>query len=716
LNNDDRTLLVRLREKLRDEPFFLTRPVRVLQSYRRADLGPDLIAGLSVAVVMLPAAITYAMIAELPPQMGLYSAIVASIAGALWGSSRHLQTGPTNTASLLVLASLLTVAQPGTPEFLVAAGYMAIIVGVIRLLMGLVRLGVLVNFVADSVVVGFTAGAGILISVNQLRHLLRVDIPSSPEVGKTIQALFHHLDAVHLPSLAVGIGTMTVVFVLKRWRPRLPATLIAMVLAAAVTGFFDLIDQGVQTLGTIPRTLPPLAKLPFLDFQLIWNLTPGALAVAVIGLVEAMSIARGVAGHTGQHLDSNQEFVGQGMANIFCGLFSGYAVSGSFIRTAVNVGAGARSPLASAFAGLWVLLAMLLLAPLAVYLPRAALAGVLLATAWGMIDRGEMRRIAHTSVGDTWIMGSTLAATIFLPLEFAVLAGVLVSFARYLIKTSTPGVFAVVPDETFRHFVRAGQETVCPQLGVMEIEGSLYFGAVHHIEESLRANQEGHPGQVFLLLRMHMVDVCDVSGIHMLEAVVRRYRRRGGDVFLEGVRPGVLHMFDLYGFGETLGHENILNTDNAISYLFHKVLHPGVCIYQCKERVFGECQALPKDSHGIDLDTRSEIPAHEVQELSPSEVRFLMNDPDSSLVVVDVGEPSEFRNWHIDNAFSVPLRRLAVEGPGLPHEGGVVFVSRMGRRGALAVGIMQDLGYERVFTLRGGMLAWEAGGFPIAVE
>jgi len=509
---------------------------------------------------------------------------------------------------------------------------------------------------------------------------------------------------------------MVVVVVLKRWRPKWPATLIAMVLAAAATGFFGLIDQGVQALGAIPRSLPPLARLPFIDFQLIWNLTPGALAVAVIGLVEAMSIARSVAARTGQRIDSNQEFVGQGMANIFCGFFSGYAVSGSFVRTAVNVGAGARSPLASAFAGLWVLVAMLLLAPLAVYLPRAALAGVLLVTAWGMIDRGEMRRIAHTSVGDTWIMGSTLAATIFLPLEFAVLAGVLVSFARYLIKTSTPGVFAVVPDESFRHFVRAGDDTVCPQLGVMEIEGSLYFGAAHHIEEALRANQQENLSQQFLLLRMHMVDVCDVSGIHMLEAVVRRYRRRGGDVFLEGVRPGVLHMFNLYGFGEMLGHENILNTDNAINHLFHKVLHPGFCCYECKERVFGECQALPKYTDQPRLPGVAEIMPHVIEELGPSEVRRLMDDDASGVVVIDVGEPAEYRNWHIYSSFSLPLRRLTAEGVGLPKESPLVFVSRVGRRGALAVHIMQDLGYTRTFNLKGGMLAWEAAGFPIAVE
>ncbi len=699
-----------------DESVFFLRPAKVLKGYSGADLRPDILAGLTVAVVLLPQAIAYAMIAELPPQTGLYAAIVAAMVGALWGSSRHLHTGPTNATSLLVLASLLSVATPGSGEFLVAAGYMSIIVGVLKLSMGLLRWGVLVNFVADSVVLGFTAGAGILISFNQLRHLLRLDIPSNPRLGETIKDLLIHLDQTHLISLVLGVGAIVLIILCRKIKPTLPAALVAMVATAAATAIFRLDEQGVQVLGAIPRSLPPLADLPILDFDLIWKLTPGAVAVTAIGLVEAVSIARSIASKSGDRLDSNQEFVGQGLASIATGFLSGYAVSGSFTRTTVNYNSGGRTHLASVFSGMWLMLAVLLLAPLTAYLPRPALAGVLLVTAWGMVDHGEMRRILRSSKGDSSILVSTLAATILLPLEFAVLAGMLVSFARYLIKSSTPGVNPVVPDENFRHFIRARDETVCPQLGVIEIEGSLYFGAVHHVEEALRANQDANPSQLYLLLRMHMVDHCDVSGIHMLESVVKRYRKRGGDVFLEGVRPAVMHMIGLYGFDRMIGAENILDIDNAISFLFHKVLHPGFCCYECKERVFGECQALPKYTDQPRLPGVAEIMPHVIEELGPSEVRKLMNDDASGVVVIDVGEPAEHRNWHIDSSFSLPLRRLTAEGGGLPKDSPLVFVSRVGRRGALAVHIMQDLGYTRTFNLKGGMLAWEAAGYPIAVE
>ena len=172
----------------------------------------------------------------------------------------------------------------------------------------------------------------------------------------------------------------------------------------------------------------------------------------------------------------------------------------------------------------------------------------------------------------------------------------------------------------------------------------------------------------------------------------------------------------LYGFDRFIGAENILDTDNAISHLFHKVLHPGFCIYSCKERVFGECQALPKYTDQPQLPGATEITPHVIEELAPSQVKKMMEDDATGVVVIDVGEPAEYRNWHIKQAFSLPLRRLTAEGSGLPTESPVVFVSRIGRRGALAVHMMQDLGYTDVYNLKGGMLAWEAAGFPIAVE
>ena len=245
---------------------------------------------------------------------------------------------------------------------------------------------------------------------------------------------------------------------------------------------------------------------------------------------------------------------------------------------------------------------------------------------------------------------------------------------------------------------------------------TLYFGAVNHVDDAIRANQTAHPRQKYLLLRLHMVDHCDVSGIHMLEAVVRLYRRRGGDVFLEGVRPGVRQMCALYGFDAMLGAGNVLDRENAISHLFHKVLNPGFCVYECSERVFGECQAIPKDPHAARMPDLAPLPEAAMIEISPSDLRARLEDSRGGTLVIDVGEPGEFRNWHISRARNVPLRLLVTEGGFLPHDQVLVFVSRIGRRSAQAAGIMANLGHPAVFTLRGGMLAWEAAGYPIAVE
>ncbi len=697
---------------------YLQRPVRIVGDYRRENLRPDLIAGLTVAVILLPQAIAYALIAELPPQTGLYAAVVAAIVGALWGSSNHLHTGPTNAASLLVLSTLLAVARPDTPAYLAAAGLMAIMVGVARLIMGLAHFGVLVNFVSDSVVIGFTAGAGILISVNQLRYLLGVSVLSSPTLYVTAAETLRHLPETNEPSLLVGLVTLAVMIVVKRCKPRWPNALIALVVASAIVAVFDLDQQGVEVLGQLPRSLPPLAKLPLLDLDLIGRISTGALAVAAIGLVEAMSVARSVAAQSGQRLNSNQEFVGQGLANIATGMFSGYTCSGSFTRTAVNYEARARTPLASVFSGLWVLAAVLLFAPLTAYLPRSALAGVLMVTAYGMVDRGEMKRIWHASFGDSLIMVATLLATLLLPLQFAVLAGMIVSFARYIVRTSMPAVYPVVPDENFQHFVLQEEQPACPQLGVISIGGSLYFGAVTHVEDIIRANLEKNHGQHYLMLRMQSVDHCDVSGIHMLESVVRLYRQRKGDVYLTGVRRAVRAQMESIGFDRFLGHDHFLNREDAVSYLFHKVLDPSICIYECDVRVFAECQALPKCDYGLPVPDQAVLPEHSECLCLPSELKAQLerNGSAPELVLIDVREPREYQRGHIPQAQLLPLRLISEQGQTLPLDRQIVLVCRSGRRSRLAAHILQDMGYTEVLNLQGGMLAWEAAGYPVAVE
>jgi SulP family sulfate permease len=695
-------------------PSFFLQPIHIVRGYRLENLRPDLVAGLTVAVILLPQAIAYALIAELPAQFGLYAAIVAAIVGALWGSSNHLQTGPTNAISLLILSTLLTTTSPGSPEFLVLAGFMAILVGLIQLVLGLARLGVLVNFVSHSVIVGFSSGAGVLIAIKQVRHLLGLEF-SSHGLLETLHGIVTHLLEAHLPTTLLGLGTILLIVLLRWLHPKLPGPLIGMVAAASAVGILGLAPQGVAVIGQLPRSLPPLAQLPLFDLQLIAQLSTGALAVAAIGLVEAMSIARSIADQAGQRLDSNQEFVGQGLANIAVGFLSGYPCSGSFTRSAVNYRAGARTPVASVFSGLFVLIAMLALAPMAAYVPRTALAGVLILTAYGMINREEIVRIWRGARGDAAIMVVTFLATLFLHLEFAVLTGLLLSFGIYILKTSVPEVSTVLPDDTFRHFGQRPEKRPCPQLAILEILGDLYFGAVSHIEEAISQQLDANPSLRFLLLRMHSVDHCDFSGIHALESVVQACRERGGDVFLVRVHEPILDLMKSTRFHEYLGADHLLSEEEAISYLFTKILDPAICVYECEAKPFRECQNLPKHTYAIEVPCYTEIPAGSISEISPQDLwRQLCSD--SPPLIVDVREPREFERGHVPQAESIPLPALLSETTELPQDRPMILVCRGGRRSTRAAYMLSSRGYDKATVLRGGILAWEAANLLEAIE
>jgi sulfate permease, SulP family len=702
---------------LQEDGSMFLQPREIFNKYKLEWLRPDILAGLTVTIVLLPQAIAYAMIAELPPQTGLYAAIVAAIIGSLWGSSKHLHTGPTNAASLLTLGILLQVVEPGTPEFITAAGCLAVLVGVIRLALGLAKLGVLVNFVADSVVIGFTAGAGVLIGAGQLRNLLKLDYQSTTAFMENIQNLFHHIPESHLPSLFLGLATLALIILLRMIIPKLPAPFIGMVVAATTVAVFNLDESGVRVLGQLPRSFPPLTSLPLWDMSLLGKLSTGALAIAAIGLVEAMSIARTIATQNGQRLNSNQEFVGQGLANIATGFLGGYPVSGSFTRSVVNQKAGGVTQLSGLFSGVWILIAVLLLGPLARFLPLTSLAAVLLVTAWNMVDKKEMIRIAKSSRGDSVIMFSTLGATLILPLEFAVLFGMLVSFSRHLLKTSTPDVHEVVPDEHFHHLIKVRyKRQLCPQMGIIEIEGSLYFGAVAHVEEQIHNILNRSPGHVFLLMRMHRVNHIDVSGVHMLEAIVKRMRDKGGDVYFDGIRSRALHMMSVSGFMKFLGHKNILRKEDPIGFMFHKVLHPGICIYECEKRIFAECQALPKHDESADYNTIARIAEIPVHEVPVAAINKLIEDSFESIHLLDVGETREFNPCHVSGALNLPLPMLTSSSNLIDNNKQIVLISRVGRRAILASHILHDMGYDNLIVMQGGMLAWQAAGYPVAVN
>ncbi len=695
---------------------FILRPVDLIRLYDLNDLRADAVAGLTVAVIALPQAMAYAMIADLPPETGLYAAIVGALVGALWGSSSHLQNGPTNTVSLLALSVLLTISNTGSAGFPAIASMMAIVAGLVQLILALARLGVMVNFISDAVIVGFTAGAGILIFVNQLRNLLGLHITSSPHPWEMIPAIASHINVSNLPSLWIGVGVIALLVILRRINPKLPAPLIALVISALLVFLTGLDERGVTIVGDIPRGLPPLT-FPKVDAEVIKGLLTGAGAVAAIGLVESISIARSLASHTNQRLDSNQEFFGQGLANVASGLFGGYPVAGSFTRSVINYDAGARTAVSNLFVSLFLLIAVLLLGPLAAYVPHPALAGVIIVTAYGLIDWEEIQRIWGSDHIDRNIMVFTLLATLVLPLEYAVLSGIGLSLLTYLLQTSKPTVRVVLPSDDFRYFTPRPGKPSCPQLGVIEILGDLYFGAVNHIEEKILENFHAHSGQIYLLLRMYPVENCDISGIHVLENIVRFYRERSGDVYFVHVHRRVRELMMSTGFYDYVGSDHFLDPDEVVNYLFYHVLNPAICIYECPLRVFEYCQNLPKrldlvcptvqvDAAGCSSSARSDVPTVTPETLWEWTKHPVSSERAPSPIIIDVREPREYRRAHIPQAKRIGFHDLLENPTQIPPDEDVVLVCEGGRRSAYIAAMLGERGYEDVRVLEGGMRAW----------
>ncbi|MCI5208039.1 MAG: SulP family inorganic anion transporter, partial [Candidatus Electrothrix sp. ATG2] len=395
----------------------------------------DFIAGLTGAVIVLPQGVAFATIAGLPPEYGLYTAMVTPIIAALFGSSLHLISGPTTAISIVVFSSISHYAEAGSPEFISLALTLTFLAGVYQLAFGLARLGSLVNFVSHTVVIGFTAGAAILIATSQMKHITGIPIPKGESFLHTWVDLFVGMDDFNYLLMIIGIVTLVVSFLSKKFFPKAPNLLIGMVVGSLLAVVFNRLQLGepgsIKLVGEIPAHLPPLSS-PDFSAETIKMLAPEAFAVALLGLIEAVSISRAVATKSDQRIDSNQEFIGQGLSNI-CGSFlSSYAGSGSFTRSGINFEAGAKTPLSAIFAAIALMCIILLIAPLTAYLPIAAMGGVILLVAYNLIDFHHVKKVLTFSKSESAVLLTTFFATLFLELEFAIYLGVLLSLILFL--------------------------------------------------------------------------------------------------------------------------------------------------------------------------------------------------------------------------------------------------------------------------------------------
>jgi SulP family sulfate permease len=484
-------------------------------------------------------------------------------------------------------------AAPGSDDYVKLVLTLAFIVGLMQLAMGIARLGALVNFISHTVVVGFTSGAGLLIIAAQLKNFFGVPVPAGLGFFETLAAFLQNAGKIDPGITITGAATLAVAIAGKRFLRRIPYMIVAMI-AGSLVGY-ALVTSGtfhVPTVGALPSGAPSLSS-PSFDLETWRRIFPPALALTVLGLTEAVSIARAVAVKTGQRIDGNQEFIGQGLSNLVGAFSSAYPSSGSFNRSGVNYEAGARTPLAAVFSAVLLLIVLLGIAPLAAYLPLAVMAALLFVVAWGLFNVHEMARIARSNRGEAFVLAVTFIATLAIQLEFAIFVGVLASLFVYLNRTTHPHLTPVVPDPSsaLRRFMPAAEASAeCPQLVMLRVDGSLFFGAVEHVRDELHAAREREPVRRHILLIGSGINFIDVAGAELLVQEANLTRDAGGFLYLCNLKPGVRKVLERGSFLDLIGRDNVFGTkDEAIRVIYAR-LDAAKC-RACTARIFEECRS-----------------------------------------------------------------------------------------------------------------------------
>ena len=555
----------------------------------------DALAALTGAMIVLPQAVAFATIAGLPPEYGLYAAMVPAIVGAMWGSSWHLVSGPTTAISIVVFASISPLAEPGSTQFIGMVLTLTLLAGLIQLAMGLARLGALVNFISHTVIIGFTAGAAILIATSQIKHFFGLDISRGAHFHEVLIQFGTHIVDTQPWVLTVGLVTLVSGILAKRYLSKLPYMIVAMVagsLVAALLNYEMGAEQtGIHTVGALIASFPPLS-LPDFSLTAIKQTLFPATIIAILALTEAVAIARSVASKSDQRIDSNQEFVGQGLSNIVGSFFSGYASSGSFNRSGVNYASGAKTPLAAAMSAVFLLLIVLLVAPLAAYLPVASMAAILFIVAWSLIDFHHIGEILKRHNKERIILAITFIGTL-VDLEKGIFLGILASLMFYLYRTSQPSIRELVPSfinrlNPQRKLVAVDTDApACPQLSILRVEGSIFFGAVEHVQQHFRNVDETDPSKKHLLLAARAIGFIDLSGAELFAKEAIRRRKMGGGLYIVGVQPGLCEMMKRSGQVDTVGEDHIFSHKGDAIKAIYARMDNEIC-RTCTARVFRE--------------------------------------------------------------------------------------------------------------------------------
>lgn len=565
-----------------------------LKGYQISTFRSDALAGVTVAVVLIPQAMAYAMLAGMPPVYGLYAAAVTPIIGALWGSLRQLATGPIAIMSLLVLTTLTPIADPGSDQFVKLAFLLAFMVGVLYILIGLFRLGMVMFFISHSAVKGFTSAAALIIIATQLPHFLGISVSRHEYIFPRLVEIIKGLPAVHIPTFVVGLLALGIIFGVQKIRTNLPAGLIAIIGATIGITVLELHLKGVAIIGAIPGGLPhPI--LPPLDFDTISSLLGPAVVIALVSFAETYSVGKAISSQTKQKVDVNQEFIGQGLANLIGSFFQSYPVSGSFSRTAINFSTGAKTGISSVIASLSVVLALLFLTPLFTYIPKAALAALVISAVLMLFHPKEVFALWKMNRHDGIVAVTVFVIALITKPDYALLIGVMISLMFFLWKTMHPRIVRVTKDPELKMFVNADvyEKPSCPQILQLRSENAIYFANAEYTIEHLlgRLDEQTTPTK-YLLLDFQAVGFIDITGIDELRVLLDEVKERGARLAFMGVHLPVKQIFESSGFLKELQPGHLIeNRGDAITFLFQHIDH-GYCKDVCPYELFHECSTI----------------------------------------------------------------------------------------------------------------------------
>jgi SulP family sulfate permease len=530
-------------------------------------LKVDILAGLTVALVLVPQSMAYAQLAGLPAYYGLYASFLPPMVAAIFGCSRQLATGPVAVVSLMTAAALEPIATVNPEGFLVYATLLAILVGLFQVSLGLLRLGVLVDFLSHPVVVGFTNAGAIIIATSQLNKLFGVDVEKAERhyetVYHTIRAAAEHM---HWPTFMMSVFSIALMVGLKRWRPALPGVLIAVVVTILISRYSGYAAAGGAVVGDIPRGLPSIA-FPQISLDAIFQLATSAVVIALIGFMEAISIAKAIAARTRQRLDVNQELVGQGLSNIVSGLFNGYAVSGSFSRSAVNMDAGARTGFSSIVTGGIVGITLLFLTPLLFHLPQATLAAVIIMAVIGLVKIEPIKHAWKAEKHDGIVAVTTFVLTLIVAphLDKGILVGVFLSMALFIYRTMRPR-FAILSrfhDATFRDLEVHPELETCKNIVLIRFDMSLYYANAGYFENKMLAVFADNQDAKFIILDAEGINTLDATGEMVLSQLCERFKVGGVTLLIARMkRQFMLNM-------HKTGAIRIIGEDHFFSRLAH---------------------------------------------------------------------------------------------------------------------------------------------------